>query len=501
MEGELLAEYAANTAAGSPQKEYGYRNGQLLITATLAASGWDAPPSFTPPAMLVSGGDIKLEHLTDLRTAVNQLRSHAGLTAASFTVDPNPMRYVTTVKADHILQLRTALEGARIQLGLTTGGYAHPGLHATDFIYAIDFQELRNQILSAWNSGGTSGDIEWLVTDQLGTPRMVFDQTGALATTKRHDYLPFGEELAAGTGGRSIGQGYVADNVRQKFTQKERDNETGLDYSLARYYSSTQGRFTSPDDFLNDTHVHDPASWNLYAYVRNNPLKLVDPTGEAVNGAGLSDAERQQLIDDWQRKTGYNHVYFDKNNNLVIDRNAGIARDADGNRLGSALARANLTDAIETKDVFNLEHANGSSQVAFADNELSVVTTNAQTKETVRTYRVRIDFSDLSHTSGDREGQEANSIGLVVLHEFDHNLYGHLTDSPNGPNDPGPIETNYINPIRDQLGLAQRATYNAVPVGGSVKEFYRGYVQVRYTLNGRDKMLRWQDTVVGGKHK
>ena len=33
MDGELLAEYAANAAAASPQKEYGYRNGQLLITA------------------------------------------------------------------------------------------------------------------------------------------------------------------------------------------------------------------------------------------------------------------------------------------------------------------------------------------------------------------------------------------------------------------------------------------------------------------------------------
>jgi RHS repeat-associated protein len=36
---------------------------------------------------------------------------------------------------------------------------------------------------------------------------------------------------------------------RQKFTSKERDNETGLDYFLSRYYSSTQGRFTSPDEF------------------------------------------------------------------------------------------------------------------------------------------------------------------------------------------------------------------------------------------------------------
>src|SRR5437764_10812596 len=35
----------------------------------------------------------------------------------------------------------------------------------------------------------TTGSVHWLVTDQLGTPRMVFDQSGSLATTSRHDYL------------------------------------------------------------------------------------------------------------------------------------------------------------------------------------------------------------------------------------------------------------------------------------------------------------------------
>ncbi len=39
----------------------------------------------------------------------------------------------------------------------------------------------------------------------------------------------------------------AADGVRQKFTSKERDNETGLDYFLARYYGSTAGRFMSID--------------------------------------------------------------------------------------------------------------------------------------------------------------------------------------------------------------------------------------------------------------
>jgi hypothetical protein len=35
--GELLAEYTAGVAPASPQKEYGYRNGQLLITAEPSA--------------------------------------------------------------------------------------------------------------------------------------------------------------------------------------------------------------------------------------------------------------------------------------------------------------------------------------------------------------------------------------------------------------------------------------------------------------------------------
>jgi RHS repeat-associated protein len=83
------------------------------------------------------------------------------------------------------------------------------------------------------------------VTDHLGTPRLIVDQPGALANIKRHDYLPFGEEIFAGTGGRTTAMGYVAgDHVRQQFTLKERDAETGLDYFNARYYASLQGRFT-----------------------------------------------------------------------------------------------------------------------------------------------------------------------------------------------------------------------------------------------------------------
>lgn len=57
-----------------------------------------------------------------------------------------------------------------------------------------------------------------------------------------------------GTGSiRTTGMGYATgganDGIRKKSTGYERDDETGLDYARARYYSSKQGRFTSPDEF------------------------------------------------------------------------------------------------------------------------------------------------------------------------------------------------------------------------------------------------------------
>lgn len=62
-------------------------------------------------------------------------------------------------------------------------------------------------------------------------------------------------------------------------TLKERDIETGLDFSLARYYSPVQGRFTSVDPLLGSAKPLQPQGWNRYSYAINNPLKYIDPTG------------------------------------------------------------------------------------------------------------------------------------------------------------------------------------------------------------------------------
>jgi RHS repeat-associated protein len=105
-------------------------------------------------------------------------------------------------------------------------------------------------------------------SDHLGSTRLVTDQTGAVVA--RHDYLPFGEETTVNT----------ADNINQKFTGKERDSESGLDYFGARYYGSALGRFTSPDPISGTVlHILNPQRWNMYAYAVNSPLSYLDLDG------------------------------------------------------------------------------------------------------------------------------------------------------------------------------------------------------------------------------
>ena len=71
-------------------------------------------------------------------------------------------------------------------------------------------------------------------------------------------------------------------------TQKERDNETGLDYFGARYYANTHGRFTSIDPMgFTAGLLANPQNMNRYAYTRNNPLTYIDPDGKCSVPAGL----------------------------------------------------------------------------------------------------------------------------------------------------------------------------------------------------------------------
>src|SRR5438445_10820524 len=101
------------------------------------------------------------------------------------------------------------------------------------------------QLAAEYGTIPTTASMSFLTADSLGSTRVV--TTGG-AVFSRHDYLPFGEEIDASMSDRSTVPGYgVSDNITEKFSGKERDAETGLDYFGARYLNSMQGRWMSPD--------------------------------------------------------------------------------------------------------------------------------------------------------------------------------------------------------------------------------------------------------------
>jgi RHS repeat-associated protein len=104
------------------------------------------------------------------------------------------------------------------------------------------------------------GSVRYYQQDALGSVIALTDDTGAVKT--QYSYDPFG--------GATI-SGEVSDNPFQ-YTGRENDN-TGLYYYRARYYSPELQRFISEDP------IRLRGGINFFAYVGNNPVKFIDPSG------------------------------------------------------------------------------------------------------------------------------------------------------------------------------------------------------------------------------
>ncbi|HEY0156511.1 MAG TPA: hypothetical protein VGF28_04385 [Thermoanaerobaculia bacterium] len=100
---------------------------------------------FTDDPLVAASTKTKAVHLTQLRQAVNAMRTAAGLPAATFT-DPT-LSSAVKVKAAHFQELRNALAPARAALGLTALTFTDASLVAgSTRIKAAHVQELRGGV-------------------------------------------------------------------------------------------------------------------------------------------------------------------------------------------------------------------------------------------------------------------------------------------------------------------------------------------------------------------
>ncbi|HEX7289255.1 MAG TPA: RHS repeat-associated core domain-containing protein [Candidatus Angelobacter sp.] len=147
-----------------------------------------------------------------------------------------------------------------------------------------------------------AGGVFYYFSDHLKTASVITNATGTIKAES--DYYPWGGEL----------QFVNADSNHYKFTGKERDTETGLDYFGARYYSNALARFTTVDPlWIKVDRLIDSQRLNLYAYGRNNPLKFTDPTGMDVTLGTCKGGDAQKCFDktiSGLRKEDRSHVHL-----------------------------------------------------------------------------------------------------------------------------------------------------------------------------------------------
>ena len=148
--------------------------------------------------------------------------------------------------------------------------------------YAYDEHGSLPRVLRESNAGrsqlyGLGGDILWNNTSDQGLLYLHQDALGSTIALTKPDGSLAGTQSYDAFGATRSTTGITAGSFW--FAGEQVDAETGLIYLRARYYDPSTGRFLQADPAA--PNLKDTQSLDSYVYARNNPLRLVDPCGEA----------------------------------------------------------------------------------------------------------------------------------------------------------------------------------------------------------------------------
>jgi len=289
------------------------------------------------------------------------------------------------------------------------------------------------------------------VADQVHTVSMDFNANGTLRW--QGQFLPFGGEVDQGPG-----------LSRYKFTGKERDAESGLDFFGARYYGSSMGRMMSPDPLMASAKVWDPQTWNRYAYARNNPLRYIDPTG-------LAEVNAADCAKDKACVTVNVNVIYDKNANggkgVSDSQKAGFeknqlqnAKDQYGNAdihlnvsytAGEINSKGNLTGVEKGSLNVFVTDSGGPVSASSGGYALSRINISSSNKDDLSHEMAHHFMGDMSSALGRTLSQDPTGISRLM-----DNLFTDITNdtgravmnnvTPRLPNYPGGAPMSVFNP-------------------------------------------------------
>jgi RHS repeat-associated protein len=152
--------------------------------------------------------------------------------------------------------------------------YDHNGNCVRDYIYA------GNRLIAEYKP--QTNEYFYYMTDQINSTRIITNNSGNVVFSEA--YGPYGDVQ------KTWPSTY---DPKLKFSGKEREGYSDLDYFGARYFDHKNYRFNSVDPVINKIEaLYNPQLWNLYAYCQNNPVTYLDPDG------------RQSILDKFKNITG-----------------------------------------------------------------------------------------------------------------------------------------------------------------------------------------------------
>ncbi len=262
-----IVELIHSAEGGSWKRKYGYPKTDNRLATTKTGQheehySHDAHGNMTRMPHLVSmEWDIK-DQLASTRAQV--VKDGPGETTYYvYDAAGQRMRKVTVGPTGARLHERLYLGGFEIYREYTGGDISleTTTLHVVDDKRRVAMVQTR----------GAETVFRYQFDNTLGSSLLELDEDAAIISYE--EYYPYGS--TSWQAGRSAAE---TGRKRYRYTGKERDEETGLDYFGARYYASWLGRWTSCDPLgLKD-------SLDLFEYSKSNPIQFRDPDGKGVEG-------------------------------------------------------------------------------------------------------------------------------------------------------------------------------------------------------------------------
>ncbi|MGI9069471.1 MAG: hypothetical protein ACR2HX_24085 [Pyrinomonadaceae bacterium] len=244
------------------------------------ATAQGSPPVFTDPDLLAAGGVvIKALHITELRTAINDLRARLGQAAYSWQTSLSGF-----IQADPILEMRAALDQALGQPSLAYSAGLAPGQP----ILAVHIKELRDRVIASWNMSIANLSYD-SATNRITTAGITYDAAGQTLTDAnfrglQYQYNPEGRM----TWSANLDGSNPSTSVYDGLGQRVQTTQAGV---TRTFFYDIKGSVVAEYEATGGTGYGVLKRLNIYGGGRLLAVDEVQPNGTKVTSYRMADRQ------------------------------------------------------------------------------------------------------------------------------------------------------------------------------------------------------------------